>query len=129
MDTTIFYSVLAGATATLLGLLFIAIQPNLDILLNEPTGQWKALAISTFQTYVLLLIVSLFSFMPLLRPLVLWIAALIGVLRQLRAWLPVWKTGHGQWERLLETLWLFVAPALMWAWLAFSASQLKEGKG
>ena len=31
-------------------------------LLNEPTGQWKALAVSTFQTYVLLLIVSLFAF-------------------------------------------------------------------
>jgi hypothetical protein len=67
MDLNLFYSALAAATATLLGLLFVAIQLNMERLLKEPTGQWKALAVSTFQTYVLLLIVSLFSFMPLLR--------------------------------------------------------------
>ena len=130
MDLNLFYSALAAATATLLGLLFVAIQLNMERLLKEPTGQSKALAVSTFQTYVLLLIVSLFSFMPPLRAVVLYIAAIIGILRQLRTWLPVWRqTAHAQWERLFETLWLFVGPALMWAWLIFSATQLRRGKG
>ncbi len=81
MGLNLFYSALAAVTATLLGLLFVAIQLNMDRLLKEPTGQWKALAVSTFQTYVLLLVVSLFAFMPLLRSVVLWIAVIIGILR------------------------------------------------
>ncbi len=120
MDLTPFYTTLAAATATLLGLLFVAIQLNLDRLMKEPSGQWRALAISTFQTYVLLLTVSLFAFMPPLRELVLWLAAAIGIVRQLRTWLPVWRLStHGALERLLETVWLFVAPTLMWAWAVY----------
>lgn len=130
MDMNLFYSALAAATTTLLGLLFVAIQLNRERLLKEPTGQWKALAVSTFQTYVLLLIVALFAFMPLLRSIVLWISALIGIYRQVRAWLPVWRGQTGQLGRqLLEALWLFVAPTLVWAWLVFSALQLREGTG
>ncbi len=129
MDVNPFYTTLAAATATLLGLLFVAIQINLDRLMKEPSGQWRALAVSTFQTYVLLLIVSLFTFLPPLRALVIWISAGIGIVRQLRTWLPVWRlSSHGALERLLETIWLFVAPALMWAWAVYWSTRLQNGR-
>lgn len=130
MDLNLFYSVFATATATLLGLLFIAIQPNIDRLINDPQGHWKALAVSTFQTYGLLLVVSMFAFIPLLRSVVLSVTSLLGIWRQLTTWLPVWRqTAKERSERLRETFWMLVGPAAMYAWLIFSSYQLNQGKG
>jgi len=130
MDLNLFYSVLATATATLLGLLFIAIQQNIDRLINDKHGRWKALAVSTFQTYTLILLMCMFSFIPLLRTLALLVASLLGIWRQLSTWLPIWRlTAKGGTERLRETFWLLVGPASMYTWLIYSASQLEQGKG
>ncbi len=130
MDLNLFYSVLAGATATLLGLLFIAIQPNIGRLFSDPQGRGKALAVSTFQTYGQLLVVCLFTFTVLLRAEVIVLAAVLGIWRQLRTWLPVWRlTARAQIQRLTETFWVFVAPALLDVWLIYSATRLQQGKG
>src|SRR5512136_2983200 len=112
MDLIPFYSVLAGATATLLGLLFIAIQPNIGRLFNDPQGRGKALAVSTFQTYGQLLVVCMFTFTVLLRGEVIIVAAVLGIWRQVRTWLPVWRLQpHARVRRLTETFWVFLAPA------------------
>ena len=98
--------------------------------MNDPQGHWKALSISTFQTYVLILVVCLFAFIPLLRTMVLSVASLLGILRQLTTWVPVWRaTAKVRRERLRETFWMLVSPALMYAWLIYSSSQLDKGKG
>ncbi len=130
MDINIFYSVLAGATATLLGLLFIAVQPNIDILFNDSKRHWKALAFSTFQSYGLILVVSLFAFVPLLRMQVLLGACAVGIWRQLATWLPEWRLKtSGRWSRLRETFWLLIGPVSIYLWLIYLAFQLIRGKG
>jgi len=130
MDLNLFYSVLAGATATLLGLPFIAIQPNIGRLFKDPQGRGKALAVSTFQTYGQFLVVCMFTFAVLLRGEVIILAAVLGNWRQVRTWLPVWRLqAHGRARRLNEAFWVFLAPALLDAWLIYLASQLQNGKG
>ncbi len=130
MDLNLFYSVLAGATATLLGLLFIAIQPNIGKLFGDPSGRGRALAVSTFQTYGQILVVCLFTFTVLLRAEVIVLAAVLGIWRQVRTWLPVWGlTRVSRSQRLRETFWVFLAPTLLDGWLIFSATQLQQGKG
>ncbi len=130
MALNVFYSVLAGTTATLLGLLFLAIQQNMQAIFGDPQGRGKALAISTFQTYGQILIVSLFTFTILLRAEVIVVAAILGIARQIRTWLPLWRvSGQSPWNRISRTLWVFVAPALLDAWLIYSAMQLQQGRG
>ncbi len=130
MDLNTFYSVLAGATATLLGLLFLAIQPNIKQIFGEEGVRGRALAISTFQTYGQILVVSLFTFTILLRTPVIIFAAVLGIWRQLRTWLPVWRSiTQGRLRKLGESFWVFLAPALLDDWLIYSATQLNQGKG
>ena len=130
MDTNVFYTVLAGVTATLVGLLFVAVQQNITRLSRGPGTRWNAIAISTFQTYWLILAMSLFTFIPFFRAPVLAIASVLGILRQVRTWLPVWKlTTQGRVARLRETFWLMVGPVIIYALIIYGALQLQQGKG
>ena len=130
MDTNVFYTVLAGVTATLLGLLFVAVQQNITRLSRGPGTRWNAVAISTFQTYWLILAMSLFTFIPFFRAAVLAFASVLGILRQVRTWLPVWKlTTQGRVARLRETLWLMVGPVIIYAFIIYCSLQLRQGKG
>lgn len=47
MDLDIFYTALATVAATLVGLLFTAIQQNAERL-SDPHNRWRAIAVSTF---------------------------------------------------------------------------------
>ncbi len=130
MDLNVFYTAMAGATATLLGLLFVAVQPHIELLFGDPQGRWKALAISTFNLYALILVMALFAFIPTFRPASLIVGPILGTWRQLRTWLPVWRQAtKGRYERLRETFWLLVAPVLVFAALIYSAAQLIGGTG
>jgi len=130
MDLNIFYTVLATAAATLLGLLFIAIQPNIERLANHPQNHWKALATSTFHIYTWLFVMSLCGFIPAYRSPTFLVASLLGIWRQVRTWAPVWQlTSKGRFERLRETLWLVVGRILIYGALIYYSSQLQQGKG
>jgi hypothetical protein len=130
MDLNIFYTVLATAAATLLGLLFIAIQPNIERLSNDPKNHWKALATSTFHIYTWVFIMSLFGFIPAYRAPTFLVASVLGIWRQLRTWAPVWQlTFKGRFERLRETLWLLIGPILVYGALIYYSTQLQHGKG
>src|SRR5512133_450572 len=130
MDLNTFYTVLATAAATLLGLLFIAIQPNIERLSAHPQGQWKALAISTFHIYTSVFVLAMFSFIPAYRVQVMIVAAVLGIWRQLRTWVPVWRqTIQAPIERWRETFWLLLGPILTYLALLDSASQLQHGRG
>ncbi len=130
MDLNVFYTVLAGVTATLLGLLFVAVQQNLARLARGPRTRWNAIADSTFQTYALLLAMSLFTFIPFFRAPVLLCASAFGIVRQVRTWLPIWKlTTQGRAERLRETFWLMIGPVIMYTLVIIWSSQLRQGKG
>ncbi len=130
MDINVFYTVLAGVSGTLLGLLFVAVQQNIARLSQGPRTRWNALAEATFQTYALILAMALFTFIPIFRAPVLLGASALGIVRLVRTWLPIWKlTTQGRVERLRETFWLMVSPVIMYAWLMYWAIQLRQGKG
>ncbi len=130
MDLNVFYTALSGVAATLLGLLFVAVQQNIARLSSGPRTRWNALADATFQTYALLLAMALFTFIPIFRTPILLGFSVLGIMRQVRTWLPVWKlTTQGRAARLRETFWLMVSPVILYAWVIFWASQLRQGRG
>ncbi len=129
MDLNIFYTALATVAATLLGLLFIAIQQNGERL-YDPHNRWHALAVSTFYSYTVILVVALFTFIPLLRAQALALGCLIGIWRQVGAWLPVWRlTVAGRLARLRETFWMLLSPVFLYASLLYASFHLQQGKG
>ena len=130
MDLNIFYTALATAAATLLGLLFIAIQPNIERLSAHPQYQWKALAVSTFHIYTSVFVLAMFSFIPAYRVQITMVTAVLGIWRQLRTWSPVWRqTLQAPFERWRETFWLLLGPVLTYLALLYSAIQLQHGRG
>ncbi|HEY3342896.1 MAG TPA: hypothetical protein VGK81_12795 [Anaerolineae bacterium] len=132
MDWSNFYTASAGASATLLGLLFVAIQINIGPLTTEPSSRWRALAGSTFYNYTLLFIFSLFMLFPPPGSGVVGYALLFvigaGVYRLFTTWLPVWRgVFRGRGERLVEIAWWFATPLAVHLALAFYAFEILRG--
>ena len=132
MDWSNFYMASAGASATLLGLLFVAVQINIGPLTAEPTSRWRALAASTFYNYTLLFIFSVIMLFPTPAGDVFGFALLFvvvpGVYRLLAAWLPVWRgVFRGQRERWMETAWWLVTPLAVYVALGYFALQILRG--
>jgi hypothetical protein len=59
-----FYEMLGGAGATLLGLLFVAVSLNAELILSDAHQHSRRLAEQAFQNYLAVLVVSLFVEMP-----------------------------------------------------------------
>jgi cytochrome b561 len=54
----------------------------------------------------------------------------LGIWRQLRTWAPVWQLKiKGRFERLRETLWLVIAPIMIYLALIYFSIQLQHGRG
>ena len=131
-DWTTFYVAVAGASATLAGLLFVAIQINLDTLVSDPGNRWRATARSSFAIYTLLVVVSLLLLIPDLdqysQGVVLMIAAVFGVVRAVRTWWPVLV---GSWqhhsERLAQTVWYLVGPSMAYVALFIFGIKVYSG--
>lgn len=62
-----FYAVIGGATATLLGLLFVAVSINAPAILSEAYESSKRLAEQALQNYLAVLLVSLLALFPSLK--------------------------------------------------------------
>lgn len=133
MDFTNFYLGAATAAATLVGLLFIAIQINLDTFSREPDNRWRAVGRLTFTTFVMLFILPLMYLIPKLtdslRGWVILLVVGISVVRILLAWLPVWRgVFRGRVERVWQTAWLLIGPLLMYIYLGNAGLALLMGK-
>ena len=132
IDWTTFYVAVVGAAATLAGLLFVAIQINLETLVSDPGNRWRATARSTFTIYTLLIIIGLLFLIPAFDHFAqgesVIIASLFGIYRALRTWWPVWASSwkHHN-ERLLETLWHLIGPILAYAVLILNGISLYTG--
>jgi hypothetical protein len=127
MDWTSFFLGAAGAAATLMGLLFVGVQFQIDTLMADL--RWQAVARSTFTMYVCLFIIPLVLIVPTLdnatRAIALLIIIAVGILRAVRTWLPVWRSPQQrQRERLWQAAWLLVGPLGVYASLAISAIHL-----
>ena len=124
MDFTNFYLVAATAAATLLGLLFIAVQFNLEAFAGESDNRWRAVARSTFYTFVMLFVLPLMLLIPKLdsrvRGSITLTVVIISVVRILLSWVPVWRgVFHGRGERLWQTAWLLVGPLIAYLYLGW----------
>jgi hypothetical protein len=92
-----FYTVTAGAAATLMGLLFVVVSINDAAILGAAHQHSRRLAEQAFQNYVAVLSVSLLAVMPdmdtkHLGSVTLGITALAGVWVIVRSWLALTKT-------------------------------------
>src|SRR5438105_15744029 len=115
MDWNSFYIALCGSAATLMGLLFVAAQLNIDTLLDEPGNRWLALAGTTFSFYAVLFLTPLLFLIPTAssqaRGVTTGIIVLVAAARSLRTWLPLWRGVFAdRRERLWESGWLLVSP-------------------
>jgi lysylphosphatidylglycerol synthetase-like protein (DUF2156 family) len=71
-----FYAVIGGASATLLGLLFVAVSINAAVTLGAGHGGSKRLAEQAFQNYLAVMMVSLLAFFPGMKTSTFGLAAI-----------------------------------------------------
>ena len=122
-----FYIVTAGAAATLVGLLFVAVQIGPPLQASGAIGRRHAMARSTFAIFAILLALSMFLLLPFIssqtRALVVLTAALVGAVRTIVTWLPVWadKLQRRVEFRLWQTAWLLVGPLVAYGFLALAS--------
>lgn len=118
MDWTSFYMASAGASATLVGLLFIGVQFNIEHFMGDPSDRWNAVARSTFEIFAIVFLVSLFFLIPglddTLRATGLLIAVGGGAVRAIATWRPVMPSiRHLARSGLLgQTFWLLISPLI-----------------
>lgn len=126
---TNFYLATSAAAATLVGLLFVAVQIGPPLVGAGPIGRRHAMARSTFSIFATLFALSLYLMLPdqssSVRAMVVIAAALLGVFRTIRSWIPVWADKlHGRIEfRLWQTAWLLVGPVVAYAFMALGGLQ------
>jgi len=134
MDWTAFYATSAGASATLVGLLFIGVQFNIDLFIGDPTNKWNAVARSTFEIFSLIFIFSLCFLFPTLsddaRSTVLLIGVGIGVVRAVGSWWPVARSVRVllRTDQFAQTFWLLIAPLIIYLLLALSVVEYLLGR-
>jgi len=129
-----FYEVCAGAAATLVGLLFVAVQIGPPLRTPGTISPRHAIARSTFSVFATIVIVSLLYIVPdtpvRFRAIMTLGAAAFGVVRSIRTWIPVWRDKFaGRIEfRLWQSAWLLLGPIVTYALLASGAvRELKSG--
>jgi hypothetical protein len=95
MDWTTFFVVSAGASATLVGLLFIGVQINVERFAAEPKNAWSLLARSTYAMFALLFLGSFMFLVPSLpdraRAEVIVAISAAGIFRAALSWRRVWE--------------------------------------
>jgi len=132
MDWNTFYLAICGAAATLMGLLFVAIQFNIDIFASDVSNRWRAVARSTFDNFVVIFLLSLFFLVPgvesQVQGVIVILIAIISGVRVAVNWLPVWRgVFQGSRERLLQLAWRLVGPLIGYAVIANFGWQLLQG--
>jgi hypothetical protein len=132
MDWNPYFTTMAAATATVMGLLFIAVQLSNDKLKEDDKRPIRALALSTFYILMVVFLVSVFFLIPALGPtqqaLVVFLAAGFGLLRIFSNWLPVMRNPYfGQRERAWQTVWHFIGPMLAYFYLVYIGIQILSG--
>ena len=127
MSSDVFFSITATSAATLVGLLFVALQLTAAGLTPGLLLRRHAMARSTFSLFALLFALSLyflaFAHSDLVQQAqVLTAVAVLGIFRAIRTYLPVWKEMiHGRLEtRIWQTAWLLIGPVAAYAYLGFT---------
>ncbi|HTY22544.1 MAG TPA: hypothetical protein VMC85_05405 [Desulfomonilaceae bacterium] len=124
MDWTAFFSVLGAAAATVIGLLFVAVQLSAEKIVGDQSDRWWAIAFSTFYLFLTVFFVSLSYLSPALKShgRALWTLILVAIyiFRMGQTSLLIW---HGMFrrrgERLWETFWNLAAPLIIYLLLGY----------
>ena len=132
MEWNPFFTTLGGAAATVLALLFVAVQLIADRIEGDQKDRWWAIAFSTFYLFLTVFFVSLFYLSPALsshgRAVCTLILVAIYILRIARSSFLIW---HGifrrRGERLWETFWNLAAPFVIYLLLAYHALSILRG--
>ncbi len=130
-----FYVVAAGTAATLVGLLFVAVHIGPPLATPGRTNPRHAIARSTFTVLAVVFVLSLLYIVPQtsvrFRAMISIVAAVIGVVRSVRTWGPVWRDKFaGRIEfRLWQTAWILVGPVAAYALLVLGAVRQLAGHG
>ena len=86
-----FYAAMAGSSATVIGLIFVAVQLKSDKFSQKPV--WRAVASSTFFIYFMVFFLSLTFLIPAIGPntksLIILVHVGLGAYRVVRIWFPV----------------------------------------
>ncbi len=132
MDWNPFYTTIATSTATVLGLLFIAIQVNPKKFNIEQASPYRALALSTFNILFVVFFITAAFLIPSLdlkgKGACLVVAIWIGFFGTLRFWIPVLRGIYfGGAERNRQTLWHFIGPVLAYLFLGYITIQMFRG--
>lgn len=127
-----FYAVTGGATATLLGLLFVAVSINAPAILSEAHESSRRLAEQALQNYLAVLLVSLIALFPSLKVsdlgfVTLILTAVWGVWVLIRLYLAL-RMSHDAGSRLQPLHRQFLS-LLGFAMLAFAALRMTLNRG
>ena len=111
MDFSTFFATGAASAATLMGLLFVALQFNLER--RRSDLRWVPVARATFNMFTLLFVVSVIELIPSSdayqsSQLLFLIAPAGAIYRQVRIWYAT-REFFGK-DRLFHTVWLMLIP-------------------
>ena len=132
MDWTNFFLAAAAAAATLIGLLLIAVQFNIDMFATDPGNRWRAIARATFAVYGTLFFLPMIMLIPNLdsgsRGVCILIVVAYGIFRVATASAPFWRgVFQHRGERLWQTAWVLVGPVLAYLVLVGTAYDSFQG--
>jgi hypothetical protein len=132
VEWTAFFTTLGSAAATVLALLFVAVQLVADKIEGDRKDRWWAIAFSTFYLFLTVFFVSLSYLSPALkshgRALTTLILVLIYIYRIGQTSLLIW---HGMFrrrgEQLWETFWNLAAPMIIYLLLGYAGAKTLLG--
>jgi len=127
MPINSFYTVVLSASATLMGLLFVAVQFNLDRRGHKLGSGWLSLARSTINIYIVLFLIPFVLLLPNLqdrtRAVLILVLAAASVVRQFTCWLSAWRINSESSHHIaLRMAWLLLAPAAAFGVIAQTAT-------
>lgn len=134
MSSAAFYTVVLSAAASLMGLLSFAVLFNVDRGGHGLGASWLALATSTLNVYVMLILFPFAVLVPDLsnqtRAVVILVLAVYSVIRQCVCWGAAWKMKCDASRHVaLRIAWLLLVPITAYGVLGYVASALFSGQG
>ena len=126
MEWNSFFATLAGAAATVLALLFVAVQLVADRIEGDHKDRWWAIAFSTFYLFLTVFFLSLAQLSPVLkshgRALTTLVLVVIYIFRISGSSFLIWRSMfRRKGERIWETFWNLAAPLIIYVFLGFDS--------
>jgi hypothetical protein len=126
VEWTPFYATMATAAATVIGLLFVAVQLSAERIAGDQSDRWWAIAFSTFYMFLTVFFLPLSYLSPALKPhgraVLTLVLAAIYVFRMAQTSFLIW---HGMFrkrgDRLWETFWNLLGPVFVYILLGYDA--------